>query len=167
VNQNRKLTTLNQKGESTMNECERLFRADHISAFFSSAQRALVISAQVTINPFSDHVQICRNPLEPPAPAVHEYMVLGRTRPGIHPDLVVNLTISASFSMDATPAKLAVYSMGIDAPEVAEIAVTDEPSPPVVPAVTTPVEATGWSKEFILQEAFTNALTELRAAAGY
>src|SRR4029077_10190792 len=85
-------------------------------ASYSTAHKALVISGEVTLNPYSDTVRICRNPLERfiPAPAVHEYMVIGTTRPGIHPDLVVKRTISASFPMDATPAKVAVYSMGID-----------------------------------------------------
>jgi hypothetical protein len=29
------------------------------------------------------------------------------------------------------------------------------------------VEATGWSKDFVFQDALSNAVTELRAAAGF
>ena len=125
-----------------MNDCGRLFRADNIKASYSTAHKALVISGEVTLNPYSDSVRICRNPLERliPAPAVHEYMVIGTTRPGIHPDLVVKRTISASFPMDATPEKVAVYSMGVDNPERVEVPVgTATPAsgtqPPQSPAV--------------------------------
>jgi hypothetical protein len=163
-----------------MIECCRLFPADKINAFYSTANKALVISAEVTINPYSDRVQICRNPLEQllPAPAVHEYMVAGTTQPGLHPDLVVKRTISASFPMDATPAKVAVYSMGVDNPARAEISVGSQPTQTSAPAqtraapqtgapATGSVEATGWSKDFVLQDALSNAVTQLRAAAGF
>jgi hypothetical protein len=169
--------------EKIMNDCGRLFRADNIKASYSTAHKALVISGEVTLNPYSDTVRICRNPLERliPAPAVHEYMVIGTTRPGIHPDLVVKRTISASFPMDATPEKVAVYSMGIDNPERVEVPVgTAAPAlgtqPPAVggggqqtsPTPTgAPVEATGWSTDFVLQDALTNAVAALRAAAGF
>ena len=150
-----------------MIDCGRLFHADNINAFYSEAHKALVISAEVTINPYSDHVHICRNPLERllPVPAVHEYIVVGTTRPGIHPDLAVKRTISASFPMDATPAKVAVYSMGIDNPDRVEIPVGTQP--PQTSPTGAPVEATGWSKDFVLQDALSNAVTELRAAAGF
>jgi hypothetical protein len=168
--------------EKIMNDCGRLFRADNIKASYSTAHKALVISGEVTLNPYSDTVRICRNPLERliPAPAVHEYMVIGTTRPGIHPDLVVKRTISASFPMDATPEKVAVYSMGVDNPERVEVPVgTAAPAsgtqPPQSPAVgggapqtsPAPVEATGWSTDFVLQDALTNAVAALRAAAGF
>lgn len=112
-----------------MSNCGRLFLADNLNAFYATAQRALVISAEVTLNPYSDHVQICRNPLEPvlPAPAVPEYMIVGTTRPGIHPALVVRRTVSASFPMDERPATVAVYSMGIDNPARVEVPVGTSP----------------------------------------
>jgi hypothetical protein len=156
------------KREETSMNCSSLFRADNISAFYSTAQKALIISAQVTINPYSDCVQLCRNPLEPllPPPAVREYMVVGTTRPGIHPDLVVTRTISAAFPMDATPEKVAVYSMGTDNPSRVEVNVGLPPQPNA-PATGAPVEATGWSTNFVLQDALSNAVTELRAAAGF
>ena len=158
-----------------MNDCGRLFHAENIKAFYSTAHKALVLSAEVTINPYSDSVRICRNPLERllPAPEVHEYIVVGTTRPGIHPDLVVNRTISASFPMDATPAKVAVYSMGIDNPERVEVSVgTEVPVVSTEPPQTSPsaqastapqsapttgaaVEATGWSSDFVLQDALS------------
>ena len=168
-----------------MNDCGRLFRVDNVKAFYSTEHRALVISGEVTINPYSDSVRICRNPLELllPPPAVHEYMVVGTSRPGIHPDLVVKHTITASFPMDATPEKVAVYSMGTDNPERVEVpvgteipAVTQSPqtptptsaAPQTSPAPTgVPVEAIGWSTDFVLQDALTNAVAALRAAAGF
>jgi hypothetical protein len=161
-----------------VNNCSRLFRADNIKASYSMAQRALVITAEVTMNPFSDCVQICRNALERllPAPAAHEYMVVGTTRPGIHPELVVTNTISAAFPMDATPAKVVVYSMGIDNPARTEVDVgaqplqtssQQSPSPASEASAGASVEATGWSTDFVLQDAFSNAVTALRSAAGF
>jgi hypothetical protein len=164
-----------------MTSCCHLFRAENIKAFHLTKEPTLVISAEVTLNPFSDDVRICRNPLERllPAPAVHEYMIVSTTRPGIHPDLVVKRTITASFPMDSVPAKIAVYSMGLDNPARVEIPVGDQPTPTsasstaAAAAQTTtsgssaPVQATGWSRDFVLQEALSNAVTELRAAAGF
>jgi hypothetical protein len=113
---------------------------------------------------------------------MHEYMVVGMTRPGVHPDLVVKRRISASFPMDLTPAKVAVYVMGTDNPERVEVTVGSQPvqtSPPAQesaasqtstaskPATGEPAEATGWSTDFLLQDALSNAVTELRAAAGF
>ena len=174
-----------------MSQCIGLFHAQKINAVFSTTHKALIISAQVTLNPFADRVQICRNPLQLllPPPAVHEYMIVGTTAPGIHTDLAVQQTITASFSMDATPAKVAVYSMGIDNPARDEINVGSEPIQAAAGAqgsgqattssaqVSTgqrpsaqpgaPIEATGWSKDFILQDALANAVTSLRAQAGF
>ncbi len=167
-----------------MSQCSRLFPADNINAFYSTVEKALVISAEVTINPFADRVQICRNPLEMllPAPAAHEYMIVGTTRTGIHPDLVAKHTITASFLLDATPAKVAVYSMGIDNPARVEVPVVGTPSLPQAstpaqpstvlpqtsaPVTGAPVEATGWSQDFVLQDALSNAVTQLRDAAGF
>jgi hypothetical protein len=164
-----------------MTSCCHLFRAENIKAFHLTKEPTLVISAEVTLNPFADDVRICRNPLERllPAPAVHEYMIVSTTRPGIHPDLVVKRTITASFPMDSVPAKIAVYSMGLDNPARVEIPVGDQPTPTsasstaAAAAQTTtsgssaPVQATGWSRDFVLQEALSNAVTELRAAAGF
>jgi hypothetical protein len=164
-----------------MNECERLFRAEQITAHYSEKQRALVISALVTLNPFADQVQICPNPLEPVALGFPQYMVVGRTRPGIHPQLILKEQITAYFpTADAVPAKVVVYSMGIDRPESTEVPVTDNPPPAIAPisvsspaergATTAPtavLETTGWSKDFILQKAFYNAVEELRATAGF
>ena len=164
-----------------MTSCCHLFRAENIKAFHLTKEPTLVISADVTLNPFADDVRICRNPLERllPAPAVHEYMVVSTTRPGIHPDLVVKRTITASFPMDSVPAKVAVYSMGVDNPARVEIPVGDQPTQTSAPSTaaataqtttsssSAPVQATGWSRDFVLQEALSNAVTELRAAAGF
>jgi hypothetical protein len=164
-----------------MTSCCQLFRAENIKAFHLTKEPTLVISADVTLNPVADDVRICRNPLEPllPAPAVHEYMVVSTTKPGIHPDLVVKRTITASFPMDSVPAKVAVYSMGLDNPARVEVPVGDQPTQTsassaaaavaqtTAPAAGAPVQATGWSRDFVLQDALSNAVTELRAAAGF
>jgi hypothetical protein len=167
-----------------MKECGRLFPADNINASHSTTHPVLVISADVTFNPFSDSVRICRNPLERllPIPAMHEYMVVGMTRPGVHPDLVVKRRISASFPMDLTPAKVAVYVMGTDNPERVEVTVGSQPvqtSPPAQesaasqtstaskPATGEPAEATGWSTDFLLQDALSNAVTFAACRRGF
>jgi hypothetical protein len=163
-----------------MSSCCHLFPAENIRAFHLTKEPTLVISAEVTLNPFADDVRICRNPLERllPAPAVHEYMVVSTTRPGIHPDLAVKRTITASFPMDSVPEKVAVYSMGLDNPGRVEVTVGDQPTQTSAPSTaapavqtttsgsSTPVQATGWSRDFVLQDALSNAVTELRAAAG-
>jgi len=83
-----------------MNDCGRLFHADNIKALYSTAHKVLVISAEVTLNPYSDNVRICRNPLQLliPTPAVREYMVVGTTRPGIHPGYKTNKASSGAVS---------------------------------------------------------------------
>jgi hypothetical protein len=112
-----------------MNECDLLIRADNINAFYSTKQTALVISADVTIDSYSSHAQICRNPLEGllPASTVHEFMVLGMVQTGTHPDRAAKRTICASFPMDLVPAKIAVYSMGTDNPVRIELDVGTQP----------------------------------------
>jgi hypothetical protein len=164
-----------------MSICCQLFRAENIKAFHLTAEPTLVISADVTLNPFADNVQICRNPLQLvlPTPAVREYMVVVQTKPGIHPELAVKRTITAAFPIDSVPAKVAVYSMGVDNPARVEVSVGDQPAvtsaqPPATsgaqtsaPAAGAAVQTTGWSRDFVLQEALTNAVTELRAAAGF
>jgi hypothetical protein len=180
-----------KRRERIVSQCIGLFHAQNINAVFSTTHKALIISAQVTLNPFADHVQICRNPLQLllPPPAVLEYMIVGTRAPGIHTDLAVQETITASFAMDATPAKVAVYSMGIDNPARVEINVGSAPlqaaqasqrtqgssQAPQTASTGQPtsaqsgaaVEATGWSKDFILQDALANAVTSLRAQAGF
>jgi hypothetical protein len=101
-----------------MATCVRLFRADNIRAFYAQRERLLVVSADVTLNPYADDVGICRNPLQRvlPQPEVGELMVVGSTRPGIHPQVVVTRTIQAHFPMDTKPARIAVFTMGIDNP---------------------------------------------------
>jgi hypothetical protein len=161
-----------------MNNCSSLFPADNLIAFYSAPLKLLVISAEVLVNP-SNKVQICRSPLDPllPAPAVPQYMVVGATLPGIHPDLVIRRSVSASFALDVKPAMIAVYSRGVDNPARVEVTVGLPPAPvapaqanaqnttPPLPPV--PLEATGWSTDFVLQDALANAITELRAAAGF
>jgi hypothetical protein len=163
-----------------MPNCNRLFPAQNISAFYSAPLKVLFISADVPSNPISDQVQICRNPLDPllPPPAVPSFTVGGTTLAGIHPDLVATRHISASFAVATMPAKIIVYSMGVDNPARVEVNVGLPPEP-VAPAQAntpakagspgqgTPLEATGWSTGFVLQEALANAVTELRAAAGF
>ena len=108
-----------------MMDCARLLRADNITALYSEVNKALIISVDVIVNRYIHHVHICRNPLERllPVSAMHEYMVVGTTSAGIHPELVSKRTISASFGMDETPEKVAVYSIGVDNPARVEVSV--------------------------------------------
>jgi hypothetical protein len=143
-----------------MNGCNRLYPARNIRAYTlpggPRALDALVISAEVEVNPFEDLVEICPNLLGP------GYVVVARAKQsGIHPPLVMSIMISASFPIEVLPATVVVY-----APQPTEVPVAAGPPPPIAPAVTAPHEATGWSKDFVLQEALFNAITELRAAAG-
>jgi hypothetical protein len=162
-----------------MSSCSRLFPADNVIAFYSVPLKLLIISAEVSVN-LSDKVQICRSPLDPllPAPAVPQYTVEGATLPGIHPDLVIKRSVSASFALDVKPAKIAVYSRGVDNPVRVEVTVGLPPAPvapaqasappnTTPPAPPVPLESTGWSTDFVLQDALANAITELRAAAGF
>jgi hypothetical protein len=163
--------------------CDRLFRAQNPSAYFSTTHKTLVVTAEVTLNPTRDSVHICRNLLQG---AVHpggpEFVLSGHTRPGIHADLVVTRTVMGVFPMDATPASVVLYSQGVDSPARAELKVGDRPPVPApapqpagAPPSATPSdlagsaagkEATGWSASYSYDEAVGDAVAQLKALVG-
>jgi hypothetical protein len=108
--------------------CGRLFRAESVVAYFVAADKHVVIVADVFANPVADHVHVCPNPIA--IPPAREFLVIGTTDGGIHPDLVVRRRVSTSFASDATPKSVIVYSQGIDAPVRQEVPVTSVAPPP-------------------------------------
>jgi hypothetical protein len=171
------------RGEATMT-CDRLFAATNATAYYSPTQKTLVVSVDVTLNPTSDHVHICRNILQPLLPsAVPEFVVSGSTSPGIHADLMLTRSIRGVFPMEVAPASVVVYSMGVDAPARTQVSVGAMPpqdaaqppagSPAPAAAVTpadagrAPIEVTGWSAAYDYNEALADAVKQLRAAAGF
>jgi hypothetical protein len=156
-----------------MSTCGRLFQVDKVVAYFVAADKHVVIVADVFQNPTADHVQICPNPIA--IPPSREFMVVGSTDPGIHPQLVVKRRISTTFASDLTPKSVIVYTRGIDAPVRQEVAVgsvappplaSSDPEPPDAPRPHAPVEVTGFSATFSLEQALQDALTQAVAKLG-
>jgi hypothetical protein len=154
-----------------MGTCERLFSASAVSAYFVTNEKHVVIIADVTMNPAADLVHICPNPIA--MPPSREFIVAGVTSSGIHPDLVTTRRVSASFASDLTPKSVIVYSAGIDAPMRREVPVASVESQARVPLADTnghaaqpshaPVEVTGFSSTFSLEEAVQDALAQATA----
>lgn len=153
-----------------MGTCERLFSASVVSAYFVANEKRMVIMADVTMNPVADHVHICPNPIA--MPSSREFIVAGMTDDGIHPDLVTTRRVSASFASDLLPKSVIVYSAGIDAPLRREVPVASVESQAMVPRADTnghahpshaPVEVTGFSSTFSLEEAVQDALAQATA----
>lgn len=109
--------------------CGRLFRAESVAAYFAAAEKHVVIVVDLFVNPVADHVRVCPNPIA--IPPAREFLVIGTTDGGIHPDLVVKRRVSTSFASDATPRSVVVYSMGIDAPIRHEVPVSSAAPPPL------------------------------------
>lgn len=150
-----------------MSTCGRLFQVDKVYAYFVAVDKHVVIVADVFQNPTADHVQICPNPIA--IPPAREFLVLGTTEPGIHPQLVVKRRISTTFASDLTPRSVLVYTRGIDAPVRQEIPVGSVAPPPLAPGGAQPpaanqpharVEVTGFSATFSLEQAVQDALTQ-------
>jgi hypothetical protein len=154
-----------------MSTCDRLFHADVVSAYFVAGEKRVVIMADVTMNPVADHVHICPNPIA--IPPAREFLVAGTTSDGIHPDLVVKRRVSFSFPSDLTPKSVIVYSAGIDAPFRQEVLVASVQAQVQVPLTDSngdaahpahkPVEVTGFSSTFSLEEAVQDALAQATA----
>ena len=156
-----------------MSTCGRLFTADKVVAYYVAADKQVVIVADVFQNPTADHVQICPNPIA--IPPAREFLVIGSTAPGIHPQLVVKRRISTTFVSDLTPRSVIVYTQGIDAPARHEVPVGSAPPPslsssegeaPVAVPPQRPVEVTGFSATFSLEQAVQDALTQAVAKLG-
>lgn len=155
-----------------MSTCGRLFHVDKVVAYYVAADRHVVIVADVFQNPTADHVQICPNPIA--IPPSREFLVIGSTDPGIHPQLQVKRRISTTFASDLTPRSVIVYTQGIDAPARQEVPVGTAPPPPLAPGDEPPVaapphgpiEVTGFSATFSLEQAVQDALTQAVAKLG-
>jgi hypothetical protein len=146
-----------------------------VSAYFVNDEKSVVIMAEVTVNPVADHVHICPNPIA--LPLAHEFIVAGTTSGGIHPDLVTKQRVSFSFRSDLTPKSVIVYSAGIDAPVRQEVPVGSVASAAMLPLEAAnghaeqpaanpphkPVEVTGFSPTFSLEEAVQDALAQATA----
>ena len=150
-----------------MSTCGRLFRVDKVVAYFVAADKHVVVVADVFLNPTADHVRICPNPIA--IPPAREFLVIGTTDPGIHPQLQVKRRISTTFASDLTPKSVIVYTQGIDAPVRHEVPVGAAPPPPLAPGEADPplavpppgpIEVTGFSPTFSLEQAVQDALTQ-------
>lgn len=152
-----------------MTTCGKLFHADQIYAYFDAAKKLVVILADVTANPVADDVHICPNLIA--IPPSREFVVSGTTKAGIHPDLLVKRRVSTSFHSDLTPRSVIVYAAGIDAPVRQEVLVGSQPPAPLdtprgdeVHAEAKPshgpVEVTGFSATFSLEQAVQDALAQ-------
>lgn len=156
-----------------MSTCGRLFHVDKVVAYYVAADKHVVIVADVFQNPTADHVQICLNPIA--IPPAREFLVVGTTDPGIHPQLQVKRRISTTFASDLTPRSVIVYTQGIDAPARLEVPVGTAPPSPLPPGDVEPpaparphgpIEVTGFSAAFSLEQAVQDALTQAVAKLG-
>jgi hypothetical protein len=156
-----------------MSTCGRLFHVDKVVAYYVAADKHVVIVADVFQNPTADHAQICPNPIA--MPPAREFLVVGTTDPGIHPQLQVKRRISTTFASDLTPRSVIVYTQGIDAPARLEVPVGTAPPPPLQPGDVEPpvpvrphgpIEVTGFSATFSLEQAVQDALTQAVAKLG-
>jgi hypothetical protein len=144
-----------------------LFPVDKVYAYYVAADKHVVVVADVFLNPTADHVQICPNPIA--IPPSREFLVIGTTDPGIHPQIQVKRRISTTYASDLTPKSVIVYTRGIDAPERHEVPVGTAPPPPLAPDEAAPphvvpprgpIEVTGFSPTFSLEQAVQDALTQ-------
>src|SRR5262249_14174261 len=150
---------------------------------YSSAEKHVVIVADVWLNPYTDQAHICPNPIA--MPIAREFIVEGTSKTtGIHPMLLVKHRVSYSYASDSTPQKVVVWSQGVDAPARPE-AELGSPRPPLehlakpqaaatapasaATAVVTPDasalgpnEVVGFSINFDYKEAISDALAQAR-----
>ncbi len=165
-----------------MNTCGRLFAVEKVYAFFDEGEVSkgtpvrplgrVVVVADLFVNPFTDHVQICPNPIAIGSPS--EFLVIGtRTSDGIHPGLVVKRRVSYSYASEVTPASVIVYSAGTNGPLRQEVRLSGPPALLVEPLEQAPspdaqpspgsVEVTGFSPTFSLEQAVQDALAQANA----
>ena len=161
--------------------CSHLIPGTKISAFYSTTQKTLTVSAEVTLRPNDYGAEICRNVLEPVVTPVPSFVIAAPAPRGIQPDYIAVRRISHSFAFDKAPATIAVYSAGVDAPARTEISVGDvPPAHPPLPApgapkplaeepkdnVSAPRTVTGWSTAFNYDEALADAVQQLSGPLG-
>lgn len=152
-----------------MSTCPTLFSADKIYAYHDNTKKQVVVLADVTLNPVADDVHICPSLIA--APSSREFVVEGTTKPGIHPALAVRRRLSYSFFSDLTPKIVIVYSAENGVPVRHEVPVASAPPPPHggpngdppdagARPPHGPVEVTGYSAAFSLEQAVQDALAQ-------
>jgi hypothetical protein len=159
--------------------CGRLTRGESYFAWFDNTHKRLVISADVMLNPVTSVAHICPNPLAriTPPPEAREFLLEIANKPHepITPPFLVKTRVTASFAMDATPARVRLFVMGIDNPATQDLTVQSAPPPPLVqtqaPVATadtpplpkrgTTVDVIGHSQTFSLDEALKDAFAQL------
>jgi hypothetical protein len=162
--------------------CGRLTRGENYFAWFDSSNKRLVISADVELNPVTSVAHICPNPLArlTPPPEAREFLLEVADKPHgpIVPPLLVKTRVTASFAMDAAPARVRLFVMGIDNPASQDLQVQSAPPPPlpqpasaVSPSASaaapsppkrgTSIDVIGHSQSFSLDEALKDALAQL------
>jgi hypothetical protein len=156
-----------------MSTCAKLFHADKIYAYYNGREKLVVIVADVTVNPVADEVHICPNLIA--IPPAREFVVCGTTRGGIQPTLMTRRRVSTSFHSDLTPRSVVVYAAGIDAPVRQDVPVDAHPPASLGLAQAdevaseaqhghAPVEVTGFSPTFSLEQAVQDALAQAAGA---
>jgi hypothetical protein len=156
-----------------MSTCGKLFHADRIYAYHDHTKRQVVVLVDVTLNPVADDVHICPNLIAPPS--AREFLVEGTTKPGIHPALAVIRRVSYAFFSDLTPKSVIVYSADDGMPVRHEVPVGSAPPPWLDPShghgghaearpSHGPVEVTGFSPTFSLEQAVQDALAQAAGA---
>lgn len=162
-----------------MTQCNHLFRTEAIYAFYSAGEKHVVIVADVWLNPYTDQVHICPNPIA--MPIAREFIVEGTSKTsGIHPMLLVKHRVTYSYASDLTPQKVVVWSQGLDAPARHEVELGSAPAPlaqtpqpkeapassaapaPDHAAGAGPNEVVGFSINFDYKEALADALAQAR-----
>jgi hypothetical protein len=105
-----------------MCQCGTLSGAQDVYAYYGTDKRVTVV-VDLFLNPFTTEACICPNPLAV-AGAPREFIVerVARRPVGVHPPIEVKQRITSSFAEDSAPASVVVYTMGVDAPELARAA---------------------------------------------
>jgi hypothetical protein len=163
-----------------MDNCGRLIGARSLYAWFDSTRKMIIVAADVAINPLTTEAHICPNPLARilPPPDAREFLVEAVNRPhaGITPAIEVVMRIHYSYSSDATPKAVRIYTMGIDNPTSTDVPVAGQPPSALQPAATASstsapppaasasrekVEGVGWSQTHSFDEALKAAMQDL------
>src|SRR5258708_25048493 len=158
-----------------MDKCGHLFRVEKLYAYYVASDKHVVVAADLWMDPFHDSVQICPNPLALPTTAAPEFILEGTTRVGGPLGRILLNRIYYSYPSDPTPKNVIVYTMGVDAPVHNEVQLgaaparlqpaaapttTPTPTAPTPAPARGPVEVTGFSPSYSLEEAILDALTK-------
>ncbi len=160
-----------------MDQCGHLFRAEKLYAYYDPSNKYVVVVADLWMDPFNDSVHICPNPLALTAMLPREFVLEGTTRLRGPLGRVMFNRIYYSYHSDAEPRSVIVFTMGPDAPTRTEVQLGAQPPPlksATAPAATAtptaqttapsgPVEVTGFSASYSVEEAIHDALTQALA----